>query len=111
MSEVSPWLSAISAFERRLQKDNLKLNEYRCLAIIHEKPELSEEMLINFISHNELEKIGKMVVDRLLTRELLERDEENNKLKLTEHAAMIIDEIYRLCQSRLTRPLFVAPNY
>lgn len=107
---MSPWLSAMSALDRRLTIDQLELCHYRALSYVHEIASVSDEQLAMFISNNENIYSGQMIIENLMDRQLFERDTDTNKIILSDHAKMIIDEIYRLCHSRLTKPLFVAPD-
>ena len=107
---MSPWLSTLSALDRRLKRDSLTLTDYRCLAFIHELKFISKDELIDYLNDNDETEGTLSRVDRLISNGLIEQREDASTpaLQLSEHSTMIIDEIYRLCQGRLTRPLFVA---
>lgn len=107
---MSPWLSALSALDRRLSVDQLDLSHYRALSFVHEMNKVTDDALAMFISNNESINVGQNVIEHLMSRQLLEREEDTNNITLSDHSKMVIDEIYRLCQSRLTKPLFKPPE-
>ncbi|MBD1559900.1 hypothetical protein HC752_23535 [Vibrio sp. S9_S30] len=107
---MSPWLSALSALDRRLSVDQLDLSHYRALSFVHEMNDVTDDALAMFISNNENINAGHNVIEHLMSRQLLEREEDTNNIILSDHSKMVIDEIYRLCPSRLTKPLFTPPE-
>lgn len=111
MVEISPWLSAISALERRISIDNLSLPQYRCLSYVSENKSVKAEDLAHFVMHGTNIEDGEDLIKKLFSRNMLQSDEDTGLIILTELSEMIIDEIYRLCHSRMTRPLFYNPNY
>lgn len=107
---ISPWLSAIGALDRRLSADQLTLKQYRAIAFVHETENVLDDQLGMFISNNENCELGKSIANELFNNGYFEREEETNHIILSEHGKMVIDEVYRLCHSRLTQPLFVPPT-
>ncbi|UMM06882.1 hypothetical protein MKR81_26845 (plasmid) [Vibrio campbellii] len=107
---MSPWLSAMSALERRLTIDKIELSHYRALSLVHEFEGVTDDALAMFISYNEDIHFGYTVIEHLMDREFFKRDEDTNNIILSEHAKMVLDEIYRLCHTRLTKPLFTPPE-
>lgn len=108
----SAWLNALSALDRRLHAQQLDLISYRALAYVHETEGANLEKISEFININDDENRSEQIINKLLNENYLINDEEeNSKIILTEIGAMVIDEIYRLCQSRLAKPLFTKPNY
>ncbi|BEI26472.1 hypothetical protein NMR92_003326 [Vibrio cholerae] len=107
---ISAWLGAISALDRRLGTGHMTLKEYMTLAFVHEKPGVSDEELAMFSSHNEDANFGKAIIDKLFEAGHLTRDEETNAIIVSEHGNHLIDEVHRLCKSRLVQPLFANPN-
>ena len=107
---MSPWLSALSALERRLLNDRLDLRDYRALTFVHELNDVKNDQLAMFIAHNQNIEYGNGVIKNLIERGLLQLEENSNSIILTSYAKMVIDELDRLCKSRLVQPLFVSPN-
>ncbi|CAH7376827.1 MarR family transcriptional regulator [Vibrio crassostreae] len=106
---ISPWLSAISALERRLSADQLTLNQYRAISFVHETENVLDDQLGMFITNNENCELGKSIANELFDCGYLEREGDTNFIILSDHGKMVVDEVYRLCHSRLTQPLFVPP--
>lgn len=108
----SAWLNALSALDRRLHAQKISLISYRALAYVHESEGANLEKIKEFININDDDNHSEQIIDKLLNEKYLMWDEEDKaKIILTEIGGMVIDEIYRLCQSRLAKPLFTKPNY
>ncbi|HBC3592743.1 hypothetical protein R7D97_25420 [Vibrio sp. Vb5031] len=107
---VSAWLGAISALDRRLGTGNMTLKEYMTIAYVHEQTSVSEEDLAMFATHNEDSDFGNSIINRLLEAGHLTRDEDTNAIIISEHGHHVIDEVHRLCKSRLIQPIFTNPN-
>lgn len=108
---TSAWLEAISALDRRLSARNMTLKEYMTLAFLNENSNVTEEELAMFASHNEDAHFGKSIIARLLDASYLTRDETSNAITVTEHGHNVVEEVHRLCKSRLIMPLFSNPNH
>ncbi|MEZ9699557.1 hypothetical protein AB4455_02840 [Vibrio sp. 10N.261.46.E12] len=108
----SAWLNALSALDRRLHSQQLDLISYRALAYVHEIEGSNLERIKEFININDDENRNDQIINNLFHENYLKNDEDDPaRIILTEIGEMVIDEIYRLCQSRLAKPLFTKPNY
>lgn len=105
---MSPWLSALSALERRISANGLMLSHYRAIVFVHEMGNVQHDQLSAFISPYVDE--GESIIRLLFAKELLEFKLNTNIITTTNNSSLIYDETHRICQSRLAESLFLNPK-